>query len=190
MTFREYKCLIISDLYRITGKVSWTSFLRQAMFGEGFQYVLWMRTCRYTRQASWPLFVVHSLARLMLRRQRYKLGISIPFMTEIGKGFFIGHFGGIVVNERVTIGKNCNLSAGVIIGQVNRGRNKGNPTIGDNVFIGPGAKIIGAISIGDNVAVGANCVVTKDVPANAVVVGVPAKVISFEGSRDYVNKTV
>jgi len=63
------------------------------------------------------------------------------------------------------------------------------PEIGDNVYIGPGAKIIGNIKIGNNAAIGANCVVTKDVPENGVVVGVPGRVISFEGSAGYINKT-
>ena len=170
--------------------MSWTSFFKEAMFGEGFKYVLWMRTCRYTRQASWARFVLYPFAWVMLRRQRYRLGISIPFRTDVGRGLYIGHFGGIVVHEKTTIGKNCNISQGATIGQANRGRNKGYPTIGDNVFIGPGARIFGAIRIGNNVAVGANCVVAKDVPDNAVVVGVPARVISFEGSRDYVNRTL
>jgi len=87
------------------------------------------------------------------------------------------------------IGKNCNISHQVTLGIANRGTHKGVPIIGDNVYIGPGAKIIGDINIGNNVAIGANCVVTKDVPDNAVVVGVPGKVISYEGSMGYVNKT-
>ena len=72
---------------------------------------------------------------------------------------------------------------------MNRGKKKGYPQLGDNVYIGPGAKIIGAIRIGNNVAIGANCVVTKDIPDNAVVVGIPGKVISNQGSVGYVNRT-
>ena len=71
----------------------------------------------------------------------------------------------------------------------NRGTNKGYPVLGDNIYIGPGAKIVGAVRIGNNVAIGANCVVTKHVPDNSVVVGVPGKVISQEGSIGYVNRT-
>ncbi|MBT2738092.1 serine O-acetyltransferase [Bacillus sp. ISL-7] len=101
---------------------------------------------------------------------------------------YIGHFGGITVNERSVIGDNLNLSQGVTIGRASRGVNEGYPTIGNNVCIGPGAKIVGAVKIGNNVAIGANCVVTKDVPDNGVVVGVPGKVISNKGSYGYVNK--
>jgi len=126
---------------------------------------------------------------VLLRRYRYKYGITIPFTTSIGSGFYIGHFGCIIVHQKTVIGRNCNLSQGVTLGQANRGKNKGYPTIGDNTYVGPGAKVIGAVSIGDNVAVGANSVVTKDVPNNAVVAGVPAKIISYKGSVDYIGNT-
>ncbi|MDY6895657.1 MAG: serine acetyltransferase, partial [Thermotogota bacterium] len=96
---------------------------------------------------------------------------------------------GIVVNGNVSIGKNCNISPGVTLGQTNRGKNKGCPTIGDNVFIASGAKIIGNILVGNNVAIGANCVVIEDVPENSVIVGVPGKIISRNGSVGYINKT-
>ena len=84
-------------------------------------------------------------------------------------------------------GRNCNLSHQVTIGVSRRGARAGVPTIGDNVYIGPGAKIFGALSIGENAAVGANCVVTRDVPASGVVVGIPGQVISYEGSTGYIN---
>ena len=94
-----------------------------------------------------------------------------------------------MINGRSVIGKNCNISQGVTLGQANRGQNKGYPILGDNIYIGPGAKIVGAVKIGNNVAIGANCVVTKDVPDNSVVIGIPGKVISQKGSKDYVTKT-
>lgn len=134
-----------------------------------------------------PLFI---FARLRLRHYQFKYGIQIPWHTKIGKGFYIGHFGGIVVNGGTVIGKNCNISQGVTIGQANRGPRKGCAIIGDNVYIGPGAKIVGHVNIGNNVAIGANAVVTKDVPDNAVVAGVPARIISMEGSVGYINRKV
>lgn len=75
------------------------------------------------------------------------------------------------------------------MGQANRGKNIGCPILGDNIYIGPGAKIVGSVKIGNNVAIGANCVVTKDIQDNAVVIGIPGKVISHEGSKDYVSRT-
>lgn len=119
----------------------------------------------------------------------YKLGIDIPPETKIGSGLYIGHFGGIIVNEKTIIGKNCNISQGVTMGKANRGENEGYPTLGDNIYIGPGAKIVGAVTIGNNVAIGANCVVTKNIPDDSVVVGVPRKIISQKGSKGYVNRT-
>jgi serine O-acetyltransferase len=115
--------------------------------------------------------------------------ILIKFISSIGPGFYFGYFGGIHVNRKVSIVKNCNISQDVTIGISNRGLNSGIPTIGNNVYIGHGVKIFGDIHIGDNVAIGTNCVVTKDIPNNSVVVGIPGKVISPEGSEGYINHT-
>lgn len=189
MTFSEYKYLVFSDLYRITGDVKLTSLMRNVFSGEAYQYNFWMRTCRYTKQNSVLRYTVYPFARMMLNHLTYKLGISICPFTEIGSGFYIGHFGGIVINSKSVIGKNCNISHGVTLGQANRGKNQGYPVLGDNVYIGPGAKIVGAVKIGNNVAIGANCVVTKDIPDDSVVVGIPGKVISQEGAAGYINRT-
>jgi len=190
MRFDEYKNLLLSDLYRVSGKVSVNTLVVKIFFGEAFKYNFWMRTCAYTRSNKLlRYFIYYPFARLVLYHYIYKFGISIPPYTEIGSGFCIGHFGGIVVNSKSIIGKNCNISQGVTLGRANRGRNKGYPILGDNVYIGPGAKIVGAIVIGNNVAIGANCVVTKNIPDDSVVVGVPGKIISQNGSYGYINRT-
>jgi serine O-acetyltransferase len=189
MRFREYRFLVYSDLYRITGTVRTATLLRYAITGGLFKYNFWMRTCTYTKSNKSLRYSIYPFARFMLDRLAYKFGISIPPGTSIASGFCIGHFGGIVVNKRSVIGKNCNISHGVTLGKANRGRNRGYPTLGDNVYLGPGAKIIGAVRIGNNVAIGANCVVTRDIPDNSVVVGIPGKVISQDGSIGYVNRT-
>lgn len=131
---------------------------------------------------------MYAFALNRFNHYKFKFGIMIPFNTQIGKGFYIGHFCCIVVNPATIIGKNVNISQGVTIGAVNRGDNKGIATIGDGVYIGPGAKIIGAVTIGNNVAIGANAVVTHNVPDNAVVAGVPAKILSMNGADGYVNR--
>jgi serine O-acetyltransferase len=113
-------------------------------------------------------------------------GIDLPYQADIGKGLYIGHFGGIIVNPSVKMGEYCNLSQDITIGIAGRGEMRGSPTIGDRVYVGSGARLIGRITIGNDVAIGANAVVTKDLPDNAVAVGVPAKIISYEGSRDFV----
>ncbi len=189
MLFKEYRYLVLSDLYRLSGKASLGLLIWNVLFGEAYKYIFWMRTCQYTRGIRWLKFSLYPVALFFLNHYRYKFGIGIPFEAEIGSGLYIGHFGGIIVYPYCRIGKNCNLSHGVTLGKTNRGRNAGYPTIGDNVYIGPGAKVIGAVSVGNNVAIGANCVVTKDVPDYAVIVGVPGKVISHEGSEGYVCNT-
>lgn len=114
-------------------------------------------------------------------------GIDLPFDARIGRGLYIGHFGQIILSTRTVMGEFCNLSQGVTIGQAGRGENVHVPVIGDRVYIGPGAKLFGMVSIGNDVAIGANAVVTKDLPDNAVAVGIPAKIINLNSSRDFVN---
>lgn len=186
---KDYIFLVRSDLHRYAGNSSLTSFIRYYFLEPGFRYSFWMRTC--ARVKSIPIFgiLLFPLCWFTLRQLEFRFGISISYKTRIGSGFYIGHFGGIIVNSNVVIGKNCNISHLVTLGVSNRGTRKGVPTIGDNVYIGPGAKIIGNIIVGNHAAIGTNCVVTKDVPDNAVVVGVPGKVISLDGSVGYINKT-
>ena len=114
-----------------------------------------------------------------------KLGFTIP-INVFGPGLCLGHTGTIIVNEKCKIGSNCRIQAGVNIGNSsNLDENwvpDNVPTIGDNVYIGPGAKLFGKIKIGNNVRIGANAVVNKDVSDNVTVAGVPAKVVSQKGS--------
>jgi serine O-acetyltransferase len=188
MRYSEYRRLVGSDVYRIAGREDLAALLRAVLLGGVYKYVFWMRTCSYARGRPFLRYSLYPFAKAMLYHFRHKFGIDIPFSTDIGPGFYIGHFSCIFVNERFVIGRNCNISQGVTIGTSNRGERAGNPVIGDNVYIGPGAKIIGAIRIGNNVAIGANSVVTRDVPDDAVVVGVPARVISNKGSEGYINR--
>jgi serine O-acetyltransferase len=189
MKFSQYKYLILSDLYRLTRKADFATLVRHILLGESYKFIFWMRTCHYVRENIWLKYSVFPLAYVMVSHYKYKFGIGIQIVTNIGPGFYIGHFGCIFVHPFCKIGKNCNLSQGVTVGSANRGKNKGYPTIGDNVYIGPGAKIIGAVTVGNFAAIGANCVVTKDIPDNAVVVGVPGRVISYQGSEGYVDNT-
>lgn len=94
-----------------------------------------------------------------------------------------------MVNSEAVIGKNCNINHGVTIGTTYGGKYPGTPKILDNVYLGPGSKIIGGITIGNSAAIGANCVVTESIPDNAVAVGIPGKVVSFKGSLNYIVNT-
>jgi serine O-acetyltransferase len=177
-----------ADVHRYIGRSDTRTLLRSLARHPGYRYTFALRACRYATE-RWRARAVRGAAQLVLRRLEYRYGISIPLDTRIGDGLYIGHFGAIVVSPRAVIGRNCNLSQGVTLGVVNRGKRQGAPVIGDGVYIGPGAKVIGAVTVGDNVAIGANCVVTKDVPDNSVVVGVPARVISQDGAAAYVTNT-
>ena len=190
LNIMNFRRTALSDYYRVTGSISWLGIIKQVLFGGGaYQYVFWMRCCRFTKEKNFLVrLVFHYPSKVMLRRATYKFGIFIPPEAEIGAGFYIGHFSGIFVNRECQIGRNCNISQGVTLGKSNRGKNKGSPVLGDNVYIGPGAKIVGGIRVGDNVAIGANCVVAKNIPDNAVVVGVPGEVISMDGSVGYINR--
>jgi serine O-acetyltransferase len=112
--------------------------------------------------------------------------IHLPPECEIGRGIYLGHFGPTIVHPRVKIGSNCNLSQGVTIGVVQRGKRRGVPTIGDRVYVGPNAVIIGSIIIGNDVAIGAGAVVTESLPDRAVVIGNPARIVSYKGAFDFV----
>jgi serine O-acetyltransferase len=107
--------------------------------------------------ASIACFVTRKLVEVLT-------GISIAGGARFGPGLFIGHFGGIVVGPRVTVGDNCNLSQGVTLGD-----HRGSPCVGDCVYFAPGAIAFGPITIGDHVAVGANAVVNEDVPTGSTV---------------------
>ncbi|MDR0559200.1 MAG: acetyltransferase [Prevotellaceae bacterium] len=112
-----------------------------------------------------------------------KYGLQILPETEIGYGLYIGHGFGTIINPAVKIGNNCNLSQFTTIGtNHNRGA-----TIGDNVYIGPCVCIVEDVHIGNNASIGAGAVVVKDVPENATVAGVPAKVLNFNNPGRYVN---
>ena len=187
MSFHRLFFLCYSDLYRYSGITTLRSFLKNIMLNPGYKYSFFLRLTAYLSQTKFnPFFLI---SYFILRHYRYKYGIEISHKTVIGSGLYISHFSGIIVNHSTIIGENCTVCQGVTIGYSNRGKNKGTPIIGDNVYIGPGAKVFGGINIGNNVAIGANCVVTKDIPDNAVVVGVPGKVISYKGSEGYSNFT-
>ncbi len=122
---------------------------------------------------------------ILFHRIRSKWGIEVPRTAEIDGGFYIGHYGGITISGLARIGKNTSISQQVTIGEAGRGDSWGVPTIGDDVYIAPGAKIFGNICVGNNVKIGANAVVHKDIPDNAIVVLDPGfKIISLRGNRE------
>ncbi|MDU1855059.1 MAG: serine O-acetyltransferase EpsC, partial [Clostridium baratii] len=104
--------------------------------------------------------------------------------AKIGKGLFIDHGMGVVIGETAEVGDNVTIYHGVTLGGTGKDKGKRHPTVKDNVIIGAGAKVLGPITIGNNVKVGANSVVLKDVPDNATAVGMPAKIIIKDKKKD------
>ena len=129
--------------------------------------------------------LVGFLGMIFLKLCQVFVGLSIPVGTKIGKGLFISHSGPIIINNHCEIGDNCNLAPMTVIGWGNSEGKKGVPKIGNRVWIGPGAKIFGPITIGDDVAIGANAVVNKSIPNKAVVVGAN-KIVSYNSSEEYI----
>jgi serine O-acetyltransferase len=124
-----------------------------------------------------------STARFVSHVGRFVTGIEIHPGARLGRGLFMDHGMGIVIGETAEIGDNVSLLQGVTLGGTSTRREKRHPTLCDNVTVGAGAKIIGAITVGENSRVGAGSVVVRDVPPNAVVVGVPGRVTYKDGQR-------
>ncbi len=122
-------------------------------------------------------------ARLLSQYSRFMTGIEIHPGARIGKGFFIDHGMGVVIGETAIVGDGVLLYQGVTLGGTGIVQGKRHPTIGNNVVVGAGAKILGNITVGENSYVGANAVVIKDVPANSTVVGVPGKITKQDGKK-------
>jgi len=132
------------------------------------------RLAHTLHQAQVPL-----LPGLVAALNRFLTGIEIHPGAQIGEGLFIDHGMGVVIGETAEIGDDCHLTQGVTLGGTSNRREKRHPTLGTGVFVGAGAKLIGAITVGDHARIGAGSVVVTNVPAYATVVGVPGKVVAY-----------
>ena len=146
---------------------------------------------KYFRKANSCNGLFKFFYKLKLKSLEKKTHIQIPISTKIGKGFYIGHLGRIIINPGVIIGDNCNIATGVTIGAENRGKRKGCPKIGNNVWIGTNSVIVGNIVIGDDVLIAPLSYINFDVPSHSIVVGNPAKVISSNyATEGYIENTI
>jgi serine O-acetyltransferase len=130
-----------------------------------------------------PLAVAATLAQKVVE---ILTGICIPAKCEIGEGLYIGHYGTIILPRHGRIGHNCSFAQNSTIGVAGTGDNRGAPTIGNRVFVGAHSVVVGKITIGEDAMICAGSIVTRSVPARAVVMGNPARVVSYEGSFDHV----
>lgn len=174
------------DYFRKHGKYK-NIFLWDVFFDPGLKFLYWFRKAQNTKSKS----LLGVFYRLMLRRYQIKYGFQISAKTEIGGGLYLGHWGAIVINPKAKIGKNCNIAQGVTIGQTNRGESVGVPVIGNEVWIGANAVIVGGITIGDNVLIGPNAYVNRNVPSNSIVIGNPMNIRESNTAVDgYINNKV
>ncbi|WP_051577978.1 serine O-acetyltransferase [Sporolactobacillus terrae] len=167
-----------NDLKNYAKNATMKNMIVKYLLEPGFKYTVHLRICQklYHKKFLKPLYI---LARLRLNHYQYKYGIQIYPSSPIGDYLNIPHFGCIVVHNKAKIGHHCTIRHGVTIGRTSQGI----PSLGNFVSIGAGAKIIGPIKIGNNVTVGANAVVNRDVPDNCVVAGIPARIIKLNGER-------
>lgn len=136
------------------------------------------------RYAHWLYERGHILAASLLSsRTKKRTGVEIHPAAQIGKGMFIDHGTGIVIGETTEIGEGCVLYQGVTLGGTGKDTGKRHPTLGNNVMVSAGAKVLGPVVIGDSVKIGAGSVVLKNVPPFCTVVGVPGRVVKQEGQR-------
>lgn len=142
------------------------------------------KAIRLHRRANW--FYRHGMffiARWISQRASRKTGVEIHPAVKIGKRFFIDHGTGVVIGETAIIGDDVTIYQGVTLGGTGKDTGKRHPTIGNNVMIGAGAKVLGPLVIGDNSRIAAGAVVLSDIPSNSTAVGVPAKVVRRDGVR-------
>ena len=139
---------------------------------------------RRYRVAHWLyLHKRFTLARLISQWARHRTGIEIHPGATIGKGLFIDHGMGVVIGETAVIGNNCLLYQGVTLGGTGKDTGKRHPTLGDNVLVGSGAKVLGPFRVGNNVKIAANAVVLNEIPGNCTAVGVPARIVRRNGAK-------
>ena len=142
----------------------------------GFHAVAAHRFIHALHRSGIPL-----LPRWLSNVNRFFTGIEIHPNARIGRGFFIDHGMGVVIGETAEVGEDCTIYQGVTLGGTSLGRGKRHPTLGNNVTIGVGAAVLGAVTVGDNARIGGGSVVVRDVPPNATAVGVPARVVMKDG---------
>jgi serine O-acetyltransferase len=143
-----------------------------------------LKAIRLHRLANW--FYRHNMffmARWISQRASKKTGVEIHPAVQIGKRFFIDHGTGVVIGETAVIGDDVTIYQGVTLGGTGKDTGKRHPTIGNNVMIGAGAKVLGPLEIGDNSRIAAGAVVLHDIPPNSTAVGVPARVVKRDGIR-------
>lgn len=164
--------LLVADKKRYIGKM------------PGFQKL-------YRKVQGTRLYPIKIFYRIFFKISKNRRHIELSDNVQIGGGLYFGHPYGITINEKVVIGENVNIHKGVSIGQENRGKRKGTPIIGNNVWIGINSTIVGAIHIGNDVLIAPNSYINCDIPDHSIVVGNPCIIKPCNNAtRDYINNTI
>lgn len=176
---------IKADLYRYTG--SKNKFLKTFFLTPGFRFTWFLRKAKQYKN----LFIINYFFRFFVRYYQLKFGFQISYRTEIGSGLYIGHYGTIVIAETAKIGNNCNINHGVTIGKTSRGKLKGSPIIGNDVWIGAYSTLVGRIIIGNNVLISPGALVNFDVPSDSLVIGNPGQIkANKNATKGYINRVL
>ena len=191
---KELKHFIQQDLTRVYDHP--LTIKERFLFPLEMKYlILWRKASfyrkRYLSKGGLMNHVFSFYYGLRLIRLTAKTQINIPAETTIGAGLYIGHLGRIIIHPDAVLGSNVNLATGITIGQCNRGNRKGVPTIGNRVWIGTNAVIVGKITIGDDVLIAPGAYVNMDVPSHSIVIGNPAVIHpSDHATKDYINHLI
>lgn len=200
----ELKDIVFADLFRYTGntkrhKQIYMTYLQERASSPEFSYIsVLRRTQYYYKQIPKHTGLSRALYQLKFKFTNYRLDrlsrkyhFQIPYDTQIGKGFYLAHFGRVIIHPKTVIGYNVNVSTGVVIGTQFRGKRKGAPTIGNYVWIGANAVIVGNINIGNNVLIAPGAYVNFDVPDGSIVIGNPGLIRRAPGATlSYINNTI
>ena len=178
------KSVFYQDLYRYYGDAG-ESLKRRLFRDPQIRFLYCLRKASESKGLSGIYY------KLRLKRISHRTNMDIPCTCKIGPGFYIGHCGNIIINPQAVIGSNVNIATGVTIGQENRGKRQGTPTIGDNCWIGTNAVIVGKVNIGSDVLIAPLTYVNFDVPDHSIVVGNPGRIIPRDHATEgYLNRTV
>lgn len=182
-TVKQLIALIQTDMYRYGATYGFMVFLKLLIKQKGFIASFHFRINRFLYLNNY--FLLLTFAKITNRICQEYHQYELPHTCKIGPGLAIYHLNGMILNKSTVIGKNANLSHQITIGEKPTSSGPKLPILLDNVFVAPGAKIIGDVIVGNHVAVGANAVLTKSAPDYSVMVGIPAKNISNSGSLSY-----
>ncbi len=201
----ELKDIVYSDLYRFTGNKRrlskvYLTFIQEWFSSPEFKFLNSFRRTQYYFLAmekgpkgikNFKNHFLFNLYNISLNHYTTKYQFQIPYETRIGKGLYIAHFGRIIIHPKSVIGHNVNISTGVVIGTQFRGPRKGAPNIGNYVWIGANAVIVGNIRVGNNVLIAPGAYINFDVPDNSIVIGNPGLIRRSPGATlGYINNTI